>query len=105
MKDTQSGEGGQAEKLRVAEELLEILGQYLVGPRSEEQTSGPIGGPMDEGEEDPGEGEEATGLGGSTQGQDAAGLHGGKKRIQKRKSVVAETQSGHSSKKGKGATS
>ena len=56
---------------------------------------------MDEGEGDQGEGEEATGLEGSNQGQDAAELHGGEKKIPKRKSVVAETQSGRSSKKGK----
>ena len=56
---------------------------------------------MDEGEGDQGEGEEATGLEGSNQGQDAAELHGGEKKIQKRKSVVAETKSGQPSKKGK----
>ena len=101
MKDIPPGKGGQAEKLRVAEEVLEILEQYLEGPQIDEQTSESRRGPMEEKEEGPGEEEEATGLGGSSQGPDAAEPHGGERRIKKRKNAAAGTQSGRSSKHGR----
>ena len=101
LKKTQPGEGGQAEKLHAAEEVLGILEQYLEGPRIEEQPSGSIGGPMDEEEGDQGEGEEATGLGGDTPDPDASTLPGEEKKIKKRKNIVEEIQSGRSSKKGR----
>ena len=103
VRDSQSEDGSQDAKLRVADELMEILRRYLVGPESEEQTSVPKGGPMVEEEEGQGEGEGATGLGGSTQGKDPAGVHGAEKRIPRKGNVLAETQSGQSSKKRKGS--